>query len=264
MSTSASISALSLPPAHGQQSAPRSSHFSDETVVLAVRGLRKRFHLHAVGATVEAFDNIDLDVRKGRFFGLVGASGSGKSSILKCLYRIYLPTGGQVYYRSEADEIVDLAAAEDQVILNYRRREIRFVSQFLHTLPRQSARDVVATPLIENGLSVEESQERAMQTLARIGVPTQLWDLPPATFSGGERQLVNMARALVVRPRLLLLDEPTASLDPTSTQQIVNEIERLKSEGVALIGVFHDRSLMNRLADDRIELAGGMTWENGE
>jgi alpha-D-ribose 1-methylphosphonate 5-triphosphate synthase subunit PhnL len=203
-------------------------------------------------------------VRAGRFYGLAGASGSGKSSILKCLYRMYLPTAGQILYRAQTDEIVDLAVVDDQAILELRRREIRFVSQFLHTLPRQSARDVVATPLIENGLSVEESRERAMQTLTRIGVPTGLWDLPPATFSGGERQLVNMARALVVRPRLLLLDEPTASLDPTSTQQIVAEIERLKAEGVALIGVFHDRSLMNRLADDRRELAGGMTWENTE
>jgi alpha-D-ribose 1-methylphosphonate 5-triphosphate synthase subunit PhnL len=262
--THAAVIARTAPHAIHEPSAPLPAPFADPTVRLAVRGLSKRFVLHTVGATVDAFRDINLEVRAGRFFGLVGASGSGKSSILKCLYRMYLPTSGQVLYRRETDEIVDLASAADQAILELRRREIRFVSQFLHTLPRQSARDVVATPLIENGLSVEESRERAVQTLTRIGVPVGLWDLPPATFSGGERQLVNMARALVVRPRLLLLDEPTASLDPTSTQQIVAEIERLKAEGVALIGVFHDRSLMNRLADDRLELAGGMTWENTE
>lgn len=236
----------------------------DESVILAVRDLAKRFQIHAVGASVDAFQNVHFNARAGRFFGLVGASGSGKSSILKCLYRTYVPTSGQVWYRAANGEIVNLASADDQAILAYRRKEIRFVSQFLYTLPRQSARDVVATPLIENGIGIEESQERARETLARVGVPVALWELPPATFSGGERQLVNMARALVVRPRLLLLDEPTASLDPISTQQIVNEIERLKGEGVALIGVFHDRSLMNRLADDRIEMAGGMTWENTE
>jgi len=243
---------------------PLGAYFQDTNVVLAVRGLTKRFQLHAQETTVEAFQDVNIDVRAGKFFGLVGASGSGKSSILKCLYRMYLPTGGKILYRTEGEEILDLAQVEDQTILDLRRKEIRFVSQFLHTLPRQSARDVVATPLIENGLPIEESQERAMQIMARIGVPTQLWDLPPTTFSGGERQLVNMARALVVRPRLLLLDEPTASLDPTSTQQIIAEIERLKSEGIAMIGVFHDRSLMHRLADERLELEGGMTWENME
>jgi alpha-D-ribose 1-methylphosphonate 5-triphosphate synthase subunit PhnL len=232
--------------------------------VLAVRGLSKQFRLHALGTTVQAFQDVNLDVIAGRFTGLVGASGSGKSSVLKCIYRIYLPTSGTVTYRTAQGERIDLAHADDQTVLDLRRTEVRFVSQFLHTMPRQSTRDVVAAPLIENGLSIEEGLERAEQTLARIGVPQAMWDLPPLTFSGGERQLVNMARALVVRPRLLLLDEPTASLDPASTRRIIEEIERLKAEGIALIGVFHDRALMQRLADERIEMPGGMTWENAE
>lgn len=236
--------------------------FADPSMILAVRGLSKQFIIHSRDAQVDAFTDVDLDVRQGRFFGLVGASGAGKSSVLKCLYRMYLPTAGRVLYRAETGAIVDLASADDQTILDYRRHEIRFVSQFLHTLPRQSTRQVVATPLIDLGHSVEESLERSAQTLARMGVPPHLWELSPVTFSGGERQLVNMARALVVRPRLLLLDEPTASLDPTSTQRIVAEIERLKTEGVAMIGIFHDRNLMHWLADDLKEMAGGMTWEN--
>jgi alpha-D-ribose 1-methylphosphonate 5-triphosphate synthase subunit PhnL len=228
---------------------------------LTVQGLSKRFTLHETHATIEAFENVSLTVRSGAFTGLAGASGAGKSSILKCIYRRYLPTSGSVLFQRVSGETVDLATATDQEILDLRRQEIRFVSQFLHTLPRQSAQDVVAGPLIDSGMLPEEAREIATATLARIGLPQRLWHLSPATFSGGERQLVNMARALVVRPRLLLLDEPTASLDPTSTQKMVTEIERLKTEGVALIGVFHDRRLMDALADEKVAMAGGVTWE---
>lgn len=236
-------------------------HPSNQPIVLSVENLSKRFTLHETQTSFDAFDDVSLTVRSGAFTGLVGASGAGKSSILKCIYRRYLPTAGAVNFTSSAGEIVDLARASDQKILDLRRREIRFVSQFLHTLPRQSAREVVAAALIECGHSPEEAREQATQALARIGLPQRLWDLPPATFSGGERQLVNLARALVVKPRLLLLDEPTASLDPTSTSKMVAEIERLKTEGVALMGVFHDRKLMDTLADDKLPLAGGVSWE---
>lgn len=238
------------------------SAIQDPEVVLSARGLEKRFYLHERHTAVQGYRDVNLDVLAGRFTGLVGASGSGKSSVLKCLYRTYLPSSGQVWFRDAAGAEIDLVRADDQTILDLRRQEIRFVSQFLHTLPRQSAHDVAAAPLIELGLTPEESRDRARDTLERIGVPQRLWNLSPLTFSGGERQLVNMARALVVKPHLLLLDEPTASLDPASTQRIVAEIERLKAEGVGLIGVFHDRSLMTRLADIRVEMPGGMTWEN--
>lgn len=234
---------------------------TDPTIVLSVQGLSKRFTLHETATTLEAFDNVSLTVHSGAFTGLVGASGAGKSSILKCIYRRYLPTGGKVIFRRSTGDTIDLVTATDQEILDLRRQEIRFVSQFLHTLPRQSARDVVAGPLIEGGMMPEEAREISTATLARIGLPQRLWDLAPSTFSGGERQLVNMARALIVRPRLLLLDEPTASLDPTSTQKMVAEIERLKADGVAMIGVFHDRRLMNELAEDKIPMLGGVTWE---
>lgn len=237
------------------------SNPSNSAVVLSVENLSKHFTLHETQTRFAAFDAVSLTVRAGAFTGLVGASGAGKSSILKCIYRRYLPTAGTVNFTRANGKVIDLAQASDQKILELRRREIRFVSQFLHTLPRQSARDVVASALIECGHAPEDAREQATQALARIGLPPRLWGLPPATFSGGERQLVNLARALVVKPRLLLLDEPTASLDPTSTSKMVAEIERLKAEGVALMGVFHDRKLMDALADDKLPLAGGVSWE---
>jgi alpha-D-ribose 1-methylphosphonate 5-triphosphate synthase subunit PhnL len=229
--------------------------------ILEVRNLKKRFTLHETQTSFDAFDNVSLTVRAGSFTGLVGASGAGKSSILKCIYRRYLPSGGNCWFHTTDGEIVDLVTASDQRTLELRRKEIRFVSQFLHTLPRQSARKAVAEPLIQSEITPEDALNQATATLERIGLPQRLWDLPPATFSGGERQLVNMARALIVRPRLLLLDEPTASLDPASTRKMVEEIARLKAEGVALLGVFHDPELMDALAEEKIHVGGGVTWE---
>lgn len=227
---------------------------------LSVLGLAKRFFLHARGIEVDAFRDVSFKAYAGTLFGLCGASGSGKSSVLKCLYRTYLPSGGAALYRSTAGAEIDLATASPQEILDLRRTEIRLVSQFLSALPRQSSHEIVAAALTESGVEIEEGRVRAAQVLARVGVPKRLWDLPPATFSGGERQLVNMARALIVRPRLLLLDEPTASLDPASTQHIIDTIVSLKAEGVAMVAVFHDRALMERLADHQLEMPGGVAW----
>ncbi len=189
---------------------------------------------------------------------LVGASGSGKSSVLKCVYRTYLPTSGRIDYRRSNGQEVDLATADEQTVLSLRRQEIRFVSQFLHVVPRRSAHEVVCWPLLELGDSLPAAQSAAEQLLSQVGLPERLWSVPPSTFSGGERQLVNLARALVVRPRLLLLDEPTASLDPRSTQRVAEAIESLKGQGIAILAVFHDQRLVTRLADEVVELTGGL------
>ena len=234
----------------------------DDSLVLAVRGLSKQFYLHAQEAVVRGFDSVSFDARPGKFFCLVGASGAGKSSVLRCIYRSYLPTAGETAFRTSAGVIVNLVTATDQIILDLRRGEIGIVSQFLRVLPRQTAKDVVAAPLVEAGVSVEEARERAAQSMSHVGVPERLWNLPPATFSGGERQLVNLSRALIVRPRLLLLDEPTASLDYVSSARVIDEIERLKTEQIALVGVFHDRRIVERLADDVLEMRGGVQWND--
>ncbi|MEO1619193.1 MAG: ATP-binding cassette domain-containing protein [Planctomycetota bacterium] len=135
---------------------------------------------------------------------------------------------------------------------------IGLVSQFLKVLPRRTASQIVEHTLIEAYGASAEHPEAASEMLRHVGLPEKLWKLPPNTFSGGERQLVNLARALAVRPRLLLLDEPTASLDPAATERLLSLIERLKSEGLAIVAVFHDPEIVRRLAGQTVELTGGL------
>jgi len=235
---------------------------SETTATLDVRGLTKRFVLHERGRTIEAFGDLSFEAWAGELTAFVGPSGSGKSSVLRCVYRTYLPDAGRIVYRAQSGATVDLATAREQEVIALRRTEIRLVSQFLHALPRQPARGVVATPLVEIGHDPAEADDRAVAMLERVGLPRRLWDVPPATFSGGERQLVNIGRALIARPRLLLLDEPTASLDPASTAEIVDVIDSLKRSsdglGITLVAVFHDRAIVARLADKVIEMQGGV------
>ena len=230
--------------------------------VLEVRNLKKTFRLHEREMTIRAFSGLRFSACTGQFTILVGASGSGKSSALKCIYRTYLADEGQILYTDATGTTVDLARAAEETILAYRQREIRMVSQFLHVLPRQTAVDVVARVLVPPGGSLDRSRGEARAMLQQLGLPERLWNVPPFTFSGGERQLVNLALRVVLRPRLLLLDEPTASLDPASAEQIVSVMEGLKGQGVAMVGVFHNRALVDRLADFRIELTGGVVWHD--
>jgi alpha-D-ribose 1-methylphosphonate 5-triphosphate synthase subunit PhnL len=136
-----------------------------------------------------------------------------------------------------------------------RKQEIGFVTQFLYCLPRKSAIEVVAEPLFARGVASHEARARAEKLLAQLAVPSHLWNVPPATFSGGEKQRVNLARGLIAQPRLLLLDEPTASLDPATTERVVEHIQSLKETGIAMLAIFHHPDLVRRLADEVVELS---------
>ncbi len=220
--------------------------------ILSVRDLGKGFYIHDRAKHVPAAEGVSFALRPGQLAALVGPSGAGKSSLLKAIYRTYVPSSGQVLYRTAAGDLVDLATAPETQITDLRRAEIGFVTQFLHCLPRLSTLDVVARPLLQQGVTRDVAHAKAARMLAALAIPEQLWDATPATFSGGERQRVNIARSFTQGGRLMLLDEPTASLDPASRENVCVMIEAAKAQGAAMVGIFHDMALVERLADVKI------------
>jgi alpha-D-ribose 1-methylphosphonate 5-triphosphate synthase subunit PhnL len=217
--------------------------------LLNVEKLAKTFVVHTLGGKrLEAFQNVSFRVEAGRFLGISGPSGSGKSSILKCINRTYLATAGTIVYESDSGA-VDLATIPEQQMIALRRQEIAYVSQFLRVLPRVGALDVVAEPLYMQGASREAGRQQAGKLLWKLNIPDHLHDAYPVTFSGGEQQRINIARAVIRRPRLLLLDEPTASLDKDSEAQVIAILRELKSQGTAMVGVFHNDVVMRSISD---------------
>jgi len=219
------------------------------STILSIRDLGKEFYIHDRAKHVPAAEGITFDLKPGELAALVGPSGAGKSSLLKAIYRTYVPTAGVVNYTTAAGEVVDLARAPETQITMLRRSEIGFITQFLRCLPRLSTLDVVARPLLQQGVARALAHEKAAEMLAALAIPEQLWDATPATFSGGERQRVNIARSFAQGGRLILLDEPTASLDPAARENVCAMIEAAKARGAAMVAIFHDMALVRRLAD---------------
>lgn len=215
--------------------------------LLAVHGLSKSFTLHQQGRRIVGVQGLSFAIEPGTLVALTGPSGCGKSTVLKCIYRTYRPDGGRIELAGrDGAPPLDLASCDEHAVLAVRRTRLAFITQFLHCLPRQSALDVVAAPLLARGLPRDEARARAAERLAALGIARRLWDLPPATFSGGERQRVNIARALVAEPELLLADEPTASLDRASALLVE---EALRARRAAVLAVLHDPAQVARLAD---------------
>lgn len=219
--------------------------------MLEVDNLSKTFQIHILGGKViEGCTGISFNLNEGEFLGLSGLSGAGKSSVLKCIYRTYLPTGGNIWYNSMVCGRVNLATITDNVVLDIRNKEVGYVSQFFRVIPRVSAIDVVAEPLLtRNGLSIGEVRKKASEILERLDIPLNLFDAYPSTFSGGEQQRLNIARAVIWKPRLLLLDEPTASLDKDSISVVIELLRELREQGTSMIGIFHDNGFMESVAD---------------
>ena len=219
-------------------------------MMLNVENLAKRFHSHILDKDIQGFDRVSFRVAEGTALGLSGPSGAGKSSVLKCIYRTYLASSGTVAYASGAFGRVDLTQLPEKDLLTLRRRELAYVTQFLSVVPRVSALDVVAEPLTAGGMPPGEARARAKDLLNRLRIDPALHDAFPCTFSGGEKQRINLARAVIRPARLMLLDEPTASLDPASLSIALEILAEMKAAGTTLVAVFHDRPVMDRIVDE--------------
>ncbi len=221
---------------------------------VVVSEVSKSFTMHLRdGIRLPVVEGVSFAIKAGECAVLGGPSGAGKSSILKMLYGNYAVDAGQIIVDHHG-QLVDLAKASPRTVLGVRRDTIGYVSQFLRTVPRVSALDVVAEPLVSLGEAREKAQGHAKDLLARLNLPEKLWGLPPATFSGGEQQRVNIARGFITPHPVLLLDEPTASLDAKNREVVVEMISGKKREGVALLGIFHDADVREAVADRIIDV----------
>jgi alpha-D-ribose 1-methylphosphonate 5-triphosphate synthase subunit PhnL len=221
---------------------------TDQPVLLRVTGLAKTFVLHERGpATIPVFAGLDLEVRAGECVALSGASGTGKSTLMRTVYGNYVAGGGEVAVLHEG-VMTPLTGAAPHDVRAVRQRTLGYVSQFLRVIPRVPALQIVMEPLRAAGAGEETARKRAQEMMAALNLPESLWALPPATFSGGEQQRVNIARSFVRDYPVLLLDEPTAALDAGNRAVVVGLIRAALARGTAMLGIFHDEDVRNAVA----------------
>jgi len=225
------------------------------SIRLVASNLQKEFVMHLRDGTVlPVIANGSFDLEAGKCAVLSGPSGVGKSSILKMIYGNYAIDSGQIIIRTDKG-LIDIATATPREVLWLRKNFIGYVSQFLSVLPRVSTLNVIAEPLVAQGADRVTATARAERLLEKLKLPSSLWELPPATFSGGEQQRVNIARGFITSHPVLLLDEPTASLDAANREIVLDLINEKKQEGVAMLGIFHDHQTRERVADKLIDVS---------
>ena len=226
--------------------------------MLQMNKLSKQFLLHLQNSTaLTVLQDFNLTLSPGECVRLSGPSGMGKSTILKLAYGNYRASAGEILLRDTEGQYIDMTQASARTVLHLRAHSMGYVSQFLRVIPRVAAIDIVAEPLLENGLELvsrEHAREEAARWLTRLRIPEALWQLPPATFSGGEQQRINLARSFIKPRPLLLLDEPTASLDPVNTQTVIEMIVQAREQGVAILGIFHDDSVAQEVVSRTVSM----------
>jgi alpha-D-ribose 1-methylphosphonate 5-triphosphate synthase subunit PhnL len=226
--------------------------------MLQMNKLSKQFVLHLQNSTaLTVLQNFNLTLSPGECVRLSGPSGMGKSTILKLAYGNYRASAGEILVRDTDGQYIDMTQASARAVLHLRAHSMGYVSQFLRVIPRVAAIDIVAEPLLENGQELvtrEQAREEAAHWLTRLRIPEALWQLPPATFSGGEQQRINLARSFIKPRPLLLLDEPTASLDPVNTQTVIEMIIQAREQGVAILGIFHDDTVAQEVVSRTVSM----------
>ena len=216
---------------------------------LELKNLTKIFKVHLLGGReITGIKDVSFALNKGEFLAIMGHVGAGKSTLAKCIYRTYCPSSGDIlYYLNQ--KCINLATAQEHEIINLRQTEIGFVSQSFKLVPRVGAVDVVVEPLVDQGIPIEKAREKAEELLRQLLISNELLDGYPSNFSAGERQRVNIARAMVSQPNLLILDEPTTSLDAMTVDVITEMLRDFKKRGVTIIGIFPEASIVRKLAD---------------
>ena len=221
---------------------------------LELSDVAKTFTMHLQGGLrLPVLRAVSFAAEPGQCIALTGPSGAGKSSILKLIYGNYKCDAGHILV-SAGGQAVDIATAAPRAILSVRQRALGYVTQFLRAVPRVSALDIVAEPLIMKGVARDEATARTAIMLRRFNVPERLWSLPPATFSGGEQQRINLARGLLPEHPILLLDEPTASLDANNRAVVVDIIAERKQQGAAIVAIVHDDPVREAIADISVDV----------
>ena len=219
---------------------------------LRLSGAGKTFTMHLQGGIrLPVVADVNFAVESGQCVVLAGPSGAGKSSILKMIYGSYRCDQGEILVR-HGNALVDITNAQPRQVLHPRRHLIGYVSQFLRVVPRVPALDVVAEALGRSGLAA--GRARAADLLRRLNIPERLWSLPPATFSGGEQQRINIARGFLPELPILLLDEPTASLDAENRRAVVDLVAEKKRRGAAIVAIVHDEDVRNAIADRIVDV----------
>lgn len=225
------------------------------SAALWTEGLGKSFCLHLQGGLrIPVLAGVELSVAPGECVALSGPSGAGKSTLMRCLYGNYGAEEGRIWLCHEGAPL-ELTAADARTVRAVRQATLGYVSQFLRVIPRVPALDIVAEPMVARGMAPDAARERARELLLKLNLPERLHGLPPATFSGGEQQRVNLARGFGPGYPVLLLDEPTASLDAGNRAVVIELIADAKRQGTALVGIFHDAEVRDQVADRLFEVS---------
>lgn len=222
--------------------------------IIKINSLAKNFRLYTQGdVCIPVLDSFDLTLYPGEGIAIKGMSGAGKSTVLKLLTGNYRACAGDILVRHKG-WVIDIAKADPHVIMDVRKWTVGYVSQFLRVIPRVPAVEVVAEPLVQRGISETEAFDKAKMLLRRLNIPERLWNLSPVTFSGGQQQRINLARAFIAEYPVMVLDEPTASLDTENRAVVIEMIKEIRVRGSAFIGIFHDPYDRKAVADKEMEL----------